>query len=344
MAVRIRRTLWAHFPYLLVVALYVIVGVLVLKSAGRSLPHSVKEAYAWPVVLTLAYLMVTFVLAVIKHIFIARRRPSRKESWRVLLGHWMGSRRVVGTLVVLVTLPLMLNVMYGLRLSLTHFQPFHMDVAFMRIDAWLHGGHQPWEILQPFVGSPTVTRWIDFVYVYGWFTGWWLGMIWQTVHGREPIRSQFLLTFALAWILLGTGMATAMSSAGPVYFGRVTNLADPFEPLMTYLGTVNTLFPLRAIAIQEKLWTSYTEWGGVSAMPSMHLSIVTTVVLAGVYSHRWLATILIPFLIVILIGSVHLGWHYAIDSYVGIGATVLLWWASGHIIRAWSRHRMGSLI
>jgi len=332
----VRKALRSHIPYLAVVTLYVVAGVVLLRSVGQPLPRSVQETYGWPVTLAVSYLFVTFIFAIIKHVFIARRRPGQLETWQHLLGHWMGTRRVVGTLVVLISIPLLLNAMYGLRLSLTLLQPFYLDPAFMRLDAWLHGGHQPWELLQPLVGYPGVTRVIDLVYVYGWFVALWLGMIWQTVHGPEPVRSQFLLTFALAWILLGTGMATAMSSAGPAFFGRVTGLADPYEPLMAYLGAVDAISPLRAVAIQEKLWTSYTEWGGMSAMPSMHLSIVTAIILAGIRTHRWLAWVLLPFGILILIGSIHLGWHYAIDSYVGIGATAAIWWVSGRILRRWN--------
>lgn len=175
--------------------------------------------------------------------------------------------------------------------------------------------------------------------IYGWFGVLWLGVIWQAVHGREPVRSQFLMTLALVWILLGTGMAMTMSSAGPVYFGRVTGVVDPHEPLMAYLRMVDGETSLHAIAIQESLWTSYTEWGGITAMPSLHLAIITAVILAGIRTHRWLALGLVPFGIMILVGSVHLGWHYAIDSYVGIGATLLLWRLCGHHMRAWQARR-----
>jgi hypothetical protein len=44
------------------------------------------------------------------------------------------------------------------------------------------------------------------------------------------------------------------------------------------------------------------------------------------------------FLLVILIGSVHLGWHYAIDGYVGIIGTLILWWACGRLLRWPSVH------
>ena len=31
---------------------------------------------------------------------------------------------------------------------------------------------------------------------------------------------------------------------------------------------------------------------------------------------------------VIFIGSVHLGWHYAVDGYVGFALALAVWWAS----------------
>jgi hypothetical protein len=38
--------------------------------------------------------------------------------------------------------------------------------------------------------------------------------------------------------------------------------------------------------------------------------------------------------LLVLIGSVHLGWHYAVDGYVAIAAVTGFWWIAGRIIRA----------
>jgi membrane-associated phospholipid phosphatase len=36
---------------------------------------------------------------------------------------------------------------------------------------------------------------------------------------------------------------------------------------------------------------------------------------------------------IILVGSVHLGWHYAVDGYAGLALAAVCWWASGHFAR-----------
>jgi hypothetical protein len=46
------------------------------------------------------------------------------------------------------------------------------------------------------------------------------------------------------------------------------------------------------------------------------------------------------FALIILIGSVHLAYHYAVDGYVSIAATWLIWRASGPLARRVAR-RMG---
>ena len=39
---------------------------------------------------------------------------------------------------------------------------------------------------------------------------------------------------------------------------------------------------------------------------------------------------------VLFIGSVHLGWHYAVDGYVAIVGTAAIWWAVGRA-QGWRR-------
>ena len=163
-------------------------------------------------------------------------------------------------------------------------------------------------------------------------------MAWQAASLRDPrLRLQFLLSFVLTWALLGSLAATLLSSAGPVYYGRVTGLEDVYAPLMAYLHAADERYPIWALGVQEMLWTHYQHviagaGSGISAMPSMHVGTSVLFTLLGWRAHRLLGLAFAAFTGVILVGSVHLGWHYAVDGYVAIVATCLIWVVVGRAL------------
>jgi membrane-associated phospholipid phosphatase len=160
-------------------------------------------------------------------------------------------------------------------------------------------------------------------------------LYWQAFSLRDlKLRMQFFLSFVLAWAVLGTGLATLFSSAGPCYYSRVVMNDNIYHPLMEYLNTVQESFPIWALDMQEMLWKTYENnkvdlGSGVSAMPSMHVSTSLLFALVGWRSHRLLGVVFSIFTVIIMFGSVHLGWHYAIDGYAAIFCTFLIWHAAG---------------
>ena len=265
-------------------------------------------------------------------------RPER--PLRHLAQDW-GSRfltpqRVIAALPVVLVLPPFMSAFTSMKSMIPWLSPFLWDQTFFSWDRALHGGVDPWLLLQPFLGTPTGTAAMNLVY-HKWFLVVNGVLVWQAfATGAPRLRQQFLIAFVLSWILLGTGMALLLPAAGPCYFGRVTGLADPYEPLMTYLGGVHSVGWNPAFVLQEQLWRIYSSGslalgGGISAMPSMHVALAILFVLLGFRAGRSAGWLFLLFAALILLGSIHLGWHYAIDGYAVIPLVWLIWRVSGKL-------------
>jgi len=234
-------------------------------------------------------------------------------------------------------LPLFGATFSNLKVLIPAIVPFSWDPTLSEWDRLLHGGYYPWQILQPLLGHPYVTSFINAVYHLWFFLAY--GVVcWQIASTDRPrLRMQYLLTFVLIWAVIGNIAALLLSSAGPVYYGRITGLTDPYAPLMTYLQHASTIAPVPALQVQDMLWSLYQSQGlalggGISAMPSLHVAIAVSFVLLGRAIDRRLAIAFAVFAGLIFLGSIHLGWHYAIDGYAAILGAWLIWRAVGWIL------------
>jgi len=267
-----------------------------------------------------------------------RERPARplRPVWNDLIGNFAIGRRVVTAVPALILLPLVLSAYTSMKTMIPAIAPFDWDARLAILDTRLHGGEAPWALLQPLLGAAQVTHWIDWAYGPLWF--WLLMMLqfWQafSLHAE---RVRFLTTFVLSWALLGAVMATFFASAGPAYYGAFVVEPDPYAPLLAYLNSAAESAPVLALHAQADLWRIFGAGevnlaAGISAMPSMHLSMGTLMVLATWRLGPFARILSGLYLLILLVGSIHLAWHYAIDGYVAIIGTWVIWWAVGLVL------------
>jgi len=339
---RARRFEREHRPLLVICVAYVAAAAVVEGLLGgdfRIEPTSVFTAVAVAALLTSASAAVYACWVKVTGSYgrggLLRARAWRDFAARHLEGRWFGGFIIIALLVG----PFRDAFLYFKRMILV-IQPFAWDRRIADWDRALHFGRDPWTLLDGWLGHPLLTNAIDVAY-HLWFP---LGVVlvaWQAFTVRDRVRMQFLVSYMLVWMILGTGAATLLSSAGPCYYGLVTGDGARFAPLLDYLARVHEAHGLLAVETQRFLWAGYQGTIpihlGISAMPSIHVALSVLYAILGWKTAPWLGAALTIFAIVIQVGSVHLGWHYALDGYVSILATPLLWAATGRLLRWYDR-------
>lgn len=239
---------------------------------------------------------------------------------------------IINALPVFAAMVFFNKAMIELKPAIPAINPFSWDVAFMEWDRALHFGVDPWVILQPVLGFDYVTFAINMAYNF-WFVALFSAWFWFGFQKQAgELRTRFFLSYMLAWWIGGGLLAVAFSSAGPVYYDELGLSPNPYVGLFAYLNDADTRIPLWFLDTQRMLWDGYTGKGpalGISAMPSMHNASAVLFALAFAHVSKKLGWFFAVYAVVILLGSVHLGWHYAVDGYAGILIAAFSWWIAG---------------
>lgn len=234
-----------------------------------------------------------------------------------------------------------------LKSMIPRFSPYRWDPEFIAWDRTLFFGHDAVDALQPLVGHPFVTSVLAFLY-HAWILLIYVGvLVFLFYRATAPVARQYFLSFLLIWTLVGIVLAMAFPSVGPCFVGPLFG-DTTFDAHMAYLQAANEQFSVPTLYAQELLlhWhrNGALELGsGIMAMPSMHVAMAHLTWHAARRVSPGAAPWFLAFNAAIWVGSVHLGYHYAVDGLVSIIATSAIWCASGALLRVWDRRNDGSL-
>jgi hypothetical protein len=216
---------------------------------------------------------------------------------------------------------------------------FHFDHALAVADRALFLGHDPWRVTHALFGSPQVTLFIDHAY-HGWFAPMALGVVlcaWLPA-STYRLRAQYLLSYVVVWIGIGSVLAFLLPSAGPCFYSQLVGASPSFDQLMHRLadlqaasGSDFSALSNQAMLLDARGATHLTVGGGISAMPSVHNGLAVLFAIAAFKISRILGWIFAAYTLLIWVGSIHLGWHYALDGIVSVVLTILIWRAMGRV-------------
>lgn len=325
--------------------LYAAVTWLMLFPLGRA-EHLLKPRFGEVVLVTWAVSVGMVLLAYLVNLCLVRRptRPLRVMA-QDIRAHILPPDQLLARLAPLLMLALLLNSFSAFKSAIPLVQPFAYDALFAEIDRMIFGT-DPWRLTHAVFGTPLATRLLQYSYNV-WFVLMWVGVIYAALQTNlRTFRVQYLLSYCLSWILLGSFAALALSSAGPCFYGHVVPGPDPFAPLMERLHALDAMLReqsggasgISSLRVQDMLWAGYEQTAtgtgsGISAMPSLHVGIAVLMARAGFARNRALGWVLSLFAVVIWIGSVHLGWHYAVDGLLAAPLVLLIWAFAGRVAR-----------
>lgn len=236
-----------------------------------------------------------------------------RNNWRSLL--------VAG--VILLVAGLNLVSFMWIKPILNTIVPFRADPLLANVDHVLFLGRDPWRLAQ-FANFPGA----GYIYHPLWFGTVIVALLAATFAPASPERSAVLLSYFVLWTLFAPLVHALLPAAGPVFFGLLGH-GDRFAALPYTAET-------REVA--SYLWSFYEngDYGtgnGISAMPSMHVTTSTWVLIATwVCARNYVPLACIAYL-VIAVMSVALGWHYAVDGVVGAAGAIGIFLVLRNIFR-----------
>lgn len=261
--------------------------------------------------------------------FIRNRRTAVDQFLAQMRGAITDPYMIAARLAPILMMPFFFASFSVLKMLMPRYVPFWLDEPFARMDQFLFLGYHPWQITHAVFSSPEATVTIDLFYSV------WVLLLSVAITGFALFaprleRARFFLSFGGAWFFLGFLGAWLGSSAGPCFLANLNSpLAPEIAGLMQRLHAASNSMDSVAQAVewQQMLWSGYESqtyrFGmGISAMPSLHNAIAVLYAFIAFRFSKIAGLIATAYAIIIFIGSVHLGWHYAVD---GIFAAVGMW-------------------
>ena len=242
-----------------------------------------------------------------------RVSESLKDRWKILIFPAL-------------LFPIFLAAYTTAKMSIVFLVGFGWDQFWADVDAALIGG-DPWRITHAVFGPAVSAGWA-WAYSVGWGLTLFFCAAFVSLFGEQRQVAVYFTAMIASWLIGGVLMAYGTPAAGPVFAHLFEPaLTDRFEPLRSSL---NALLPVDSSIRTTQAYLASSansalavKAGGISAMPSMHLAACTIYVMAAIGT-RWLVPALL-FWLVIFVGSIHFGYHYAIDGIAAAAISVPCW-------------------
>ncbi len=307
----------------------VIVALLMWAATGIPLlPVRPWLAVFWPAI---SYQMFGALGVLFVWRFLARfRRRGRMPVMQVraVVSRHFGVRRLSCMARYMLSLGVVMTVQTSIKQAIPFANNARYDAALIRIEEWLHFGFNPaWDLT-----ATRVPAWwaiaMDVSY-YIWFPLLAVVPAYFLTHRNRKKRDHYLAAFLGIWVV-GVLLGMCFPSHGPCYVapGRFPGPDMPFSDV-TQRWLAERFSDTNAIGLVGD--GGMTFGCGLMALPSLHVTVCVLYVIFMWGEARWMRWASIAYALMVFLGSLYSGWHYAIDGYVGALIAVAVTWMTAKL-------------
>ena len=297
------------------VASYVAVGYAVSSWLGLPIhwpmAHLYKQA-RWIFLVFYAPLMTGCVLAL---------AGQQRETWQRCRRYALSPVFFLEFAVAMVAVHATIMMFVNLKQFIPAINPRLYDSPLWRLDATLHFGIDPAVVATELAAAYGLLPWLDRAYLLFYPVQVLVPLLFLVAKPLRPWRGRFFFAYCLLWMLGGL-MYVVWPTLGPVYYRASRFVWLDQAPYAQYLQDVL----MRDYVRFRTDPTFYTVklYQGVAALPSLHVGVLALFAIATA-SWRKLSLALWLLTAVTFVGSLALGWHYAVDGYAGALLALLVW-------------------
>src|SRR4051812_47311476 len=324
-------------PYVFPAVLASICGIAMLITASaEGLPVRDPDGVGGPPLVRLSVILLVFMAADVlpRGLWRGRLRPraSVLAMRDVARARWTG-RRLAMVLVGLFSFYVTYVAYRNFKGFLPFLRPVRHDTGLLTLDREVFFGHDPSTLLHHLLGTGFANGALSFVYVV------YLAFV--------PVS----LAAALVWfgdVRHGLWYASALCVnwvLGAISYYLIPSMGPAFVAPQLF----SDLAPTASSQLQHSLWVDRLTvlWGpvgdqareavqSIAAFASLHVSVVLTAALVAhlLKANKWLVRALWLYLVLVMIATIYLGWHYVVDvpagALIGVLSAALGAWATGH--------------
>lgn len=303
------------YSYDIFILLYLFIGIILERIFLFDINYGTLFNFKYDI--KMAILLFLFLLIVA--IFVAFKKFINKEdryifgrTWRkAMLKDYFSFQHIYDFIRVTISLKLVLMIYCNIKQAIPRMNSYIADSTLLEIDKILHFGVNPIKLIVDVLGSSSVISILmDKLYVF-WYIIKMPVLVLFILLPQRKLSERFFGAYFLLWIFGGL-FAVVAPSLGPVYVYRewFDGVAKPIASQLQY-----QLISHYVQAINNPDQYSAFIYEGVAAFPSLHVGVVVLFALFLSQVKPWLGYLMGVYAIIIQLGSVFLGWHYAVDGY-----------------------------